>query len=197
MRKLMIVALGLFTLGCSKSDIAVIKEPVNNFSKFTEYMIAKGEHESNHGYEYVKLDTLAFTVVFNQSARYTNADPINQLDINKLYGFCDNDQEHHKYSARFGWNYMNNELQLFGYTYNDGVRSSRLIRSVPLEQEIRCGIVARGNTYIFRVGNDSIQMPRMAATPKAQGYKLYPYFGGDETAPQPIKILIRNDPALL
>jgi hypothetical protein len=32
----------------------------------------------------------------------------------------------------------------------------------------------------------------MATTPKGQGYQLYPYFGGDETAPHDINIWIKN-----
>jgi hypothetical protein len=36
-------------------------------------------------------------------------------------------------------------------------------------------------------------MPRAAATVKAKGYRLYPYFGGDETAPHDITISIRDE----
>jgi hypothetical protein len=35
-------------------------------------------------------------------------------------------------------------------------------------------------------------MSRTAATEKAKGYRLYPYFGGDELAPHQINIWIKN-----
>ena len=39
-------------------------------------------------------------------------------------------------------------------------------------------------------GKDSL--PRTSATSKAEGYKLYPYFGGDESAPHDIFIYIKE-----
>jgi hypothetical protein len=35
-------------------------------------------------------------------------------------------------------------------------------------------------------------MPRKSTTIKAVGYKLYPYFGGDELAPHPVSIWIKE-----
>jgi len=49
-----------------------------------------------------------------------------------------------------------------------------------------------GGSYNFLVNGVNYQLPRMATTAKAEGYQLYPYFGGDETAPHLINIWIRN-----
>jgi hypothetical protein len=35
-------------------------------------------------------------------------------------------------------------------------------------------------------------LPRTSTTIKAEGYKLYPYFGGYECAPQTINIFIKE-----
>jgi hypothetical protein len=41
--------------------------------------------------------------------------------------------------------------------------------------------------------NDAhLTLPRTSTTPLAKGYLLYPYFGGDETAPHAIKIAIKS-----
>jgi hypothetical protein len=62
-----------------------------------------------------------------------------------------------------------------------------------MNQQIRCAIQAKEDLYEFWIeGEKKAVMPRNAATGKASGYLLYPYFGGDETAPCDICIWIRN-----
>ena len=71
-----------------------------------------------------QYDVLNFWVKFDSSAIYANSNINNQFDINKLYGFSDNNSDHHAFSARVGWRWSNNALRLFGYVYNDSIRSS-------------------------------------------------------------------------
>ncbi len=35
-------------------------------------------------------------------------------------------------------------------------------------------------------------MPRASTTVKSSGYKLYPYFGGDEFAPHDVRVWIKE-----
>jgi hypothetical protein len=133
---------------------------------------------------------MVFTARFNSSAIYTTIDPVNQYDINKLWGFSEG--FNHQYnSARIGWSYNTSALRLYAYVYNKGVRYSKEITSVSLNTDISCSIKLSGNTYIFSVNGVVVTMPRALSTTKASGYQLYPYFGGDETAPQDITIDLR------
>jgi len=161
--------------------------------QFVEHVIVQGSHYGNKsGYKSINTNEMKFSVQFDNSAMYQTANPENQGDINKLYGFSDNNQEHHTNSARIGWRWYNNQLQLFAYVYNNTVESDRLITSVPLNQEINCSIKVQGDSYIFNVNGATVTMPRASTTTGAVGYQLYPYFGGDEVAPQDIKILIKD-----
>ena len=161
--------------------------------QWVEHIIAKGEHNSDKNvFKQVNKVEMKFMVKFNNSAIYQTVDPNNQPDINKLYGFSDNNQEHHTNSARIGWRWHNNQLELLAYIYNNTVQTDKFITAVPLNQEINCSIKAEGNLYTFKVNNTTVTMPRVSTTAGAVGYQLYPYFGGDEPSPQEIKILIKD-----
>jgi hypothetical protein len=66
------------------------------------------------------------------------------------------------------------------------------ITSVSIGTDVICSIKLAGNTYLFTVNGVSISMPRGLTTTQASGYQQYPYFGGDETAPHLITILIKS-----
>lgn len=160
---------------------------------WTEHFIAKGSHSSDKNpLKAITVTEMQFLVKFDSSAIYHCVDTNNQRDINKLYGFADNNTDHHTNSARIGWRWYQNQLQLFAYIYNNTVESDRFIASVPLNQEISCSIRAEGSTYTFKVNNLTLTMPRSSTTPQAVGYQLYPYFGGDEVAPQDIHIWVKE-----
>jgi hypothetical protein len=162
---------------------------------FVTYKITKGQQSASPAqYKYYSsLTELKFTVHFDSSAIYSTVNPSNQLDINKLYGFADDDKQHHVSSARIGWRWYSNRLELFGYVYNDSIRTTQLIAQVPLKTDIPCSIKVDGTRYIFTANGTQSIMPRTAKTPTGKGYRLYPYFGGDEMAPQDINIRIRED----
>lgn len=178
-------------VGCSKS----IEDRFShaNTGEFTDYIIARGEHSSDKsGFQPVSTNELNFIVKFDNSAIYETVATENQYDINKLYGFSDNDAEHQQYSARLGWNWNNNALHIFAYCYNNSVRIEREITTIQIGQEVSCSIKVSGNSYVFNVNGVTTSMPREATTATGKGYKLYPYFGGDETAPHEIKISIKE-----
>ena len=129
---------------------------------------------------------------FDNSAVYTTVIPQNQHDINKLYGFSDNDAHHHDYSARFGWNYMNNKLLLYAYVYNSSQRQTKEIATIVPGKTYNCSITVESDKYIFTIDGVHHSMQRSSTVPVASGYMLYPFFGGDETAPHDIRIWIRD-----
>lgn len=193
---LSVLAAFLVLSSCKKSLVENVKDRFGNnknTSQFVDHLIAQGTHNSDkNAYRPVTTSEMKFVVQFDNSAIYQTAAADNQGDINKLYGFSDNDQDHHTNSARFGWRWYNNQLQLFAYVYNNGVQSDKLIGAFPLNQEISCSIRVAGSSYVFTANGTQATMPRAATTAQAVGYQLYPYFGGDETAPQQIRIQIKE-----
>jgi len=133
-----------------------------------------------------------FQAKFDSSAVYESLDRENQYDINKLYGFADNNAQHQQYSARFGWNWYDGTLHIHAYTYNAGQVAYKEITTVPVGAIIDYSIEVTATEYIFTVNGATQKMPRLSATAKATGYQLYPYFGGNETAPHDVNIWIKE-----
>jgi hypothetical protein len=158
---------------------------------FVKYTIKKGQQYCDmNTMAKVEYEELKFKVKFDSSAIYTTISVENQWDINKLFGFSDNNKYHHEFSARFGWNWSRNGLTLFAYTYNNSVRESKSLGTVAIGQEHNCSIKVTADKYIFTLNGKVETMPRTSTTTKAVGYKLYPYFGGDELAPHDVSIWI-------
>ncbi len=177
----------------SKSATSITNNPATSVA--TTYMIPQGQHEcGQRSLKFINTSELKFTVQFDSTAIYKTLSAENQYDINKLYGFSDNNASHHLYSARFGWRWSDGALRLFAYTYNKGIMASEELGTIAIGQEARCSIKVTATTYIFTL-NDSVKtLPRLSTTATAQGYLLYPYFGGDETAPHYITISIKDLP---
>src|SRR5687768_8161565 len=114
----------LVSVSCSKHDGSVLilpeKAALVDTSAFTRYTIFAGGHYCDmNAYQPASIQKLHFIARFDSSAVYTSATASNQYDINKLYGFSDNNKHHHVNSARFGWRWSDNALRLFAYVYND------------------------------------------------------------------------------
>ncbi len=160
--------------------------------EYVEYNIKKGEQYCDkNSYTQIKYPELAFKVNFDSSAIYTTVSHSNQNDINKLYGFSDNNAAHHDFSARFGWRWSNNALRLFAYTYNNGVMDFKELGTVAIGAENDCSIKVANELYIFTLNGSVTTMARASTTSEAEGYQLYPFFGGTETAPHDIHIWIK------
>jgi hypothetical protein len=160
---------------------------------FSKYTIKKGQHYCDQStFKSINLTELKFIVRFDSTAIYQTVAAENQYDINKLYGFSDNNADHHQFSARFGWRWSEGALHLFAYVYNSGVMSFEELGTVSIGTENTCSIKITPAEYIFSLNKISKNMPRAGTTPTATGYQLYPYFGGDETAPHDIRIWIRD-----
>ncbi|MFN2439196.1 MAG: hypothetical protein ABR503_08345 [Chitinophagaceae bacterium] len=191
------VVVMLVFCNCSKSPAIILEDrtltrydPSNYFTFFT---IRAGQHFADSNlFKPVETAELKFAVKFDSSAVYQSASPINQYDINKLYGFSDNNAKHHQFSARFGWRWSDKALRLFAYVYNNGILVSKELGTIGIGKEVSCSIKVHASVYIFSVGEITEYLPRLSATPLAKGYLLYPYFGGDEPAPHDINIWIKN-----
>jgi hypothetical protein len=165
----------------------------NLSSGFYKYTIPEGkQYCDKNTFLPVKIHQLAFKVRFDSSAVYKTRKAENQDDINKLFGFSDNNATHQQFSARFGWRWSDNALRLFAYNYNNGNRSFKEVATIEIGRIYTCSITIAGSEYIFAVNGVETRMPRESTTAMAEGYQLYPYFGGDETAPHDIFIWIEK-----
>ncbi|MGK0362182.1 MAG: hypothetical protein ACI9U2_004502 [Bradymonadia bacterium] len=154
------------------------------------YDIAAGSHSANHGVAAQRGSLLRFRATFDDTAIYETRDPSNQADINKLYGFADCSAHHHTNSARFGWRWYDDELQILAYTYVDGDRQWSLLGSAPLNEAVEYRIQLDGDRYVFTFDGQVTEMPRGCDGNGGVKYRLYPYFGGDEEAPHDISITV-------
>lgn len=181
--RFLLLSLVILLSGCAKQKL----------DGYKEYKIKEGKHSSVVAFNTLTHDVLTFDAIFDESAKYTTVDPANQYDINKLYGFSDCNQNHQKNSARFGWRWLNNKLEIHAYVYNNGERTSQFIDVVSLNKSHKYSIELYGDRYRFRLDDKKVDMSRTDKCDSGIYYMLYPYFGGDEKAPHDIKILIKED----
>lgn len=165
----------------------------NATDTFTTYLIKAGKNYcEGNSYPLSSIKSLRFKAIFDSSCIYTNVNPVNQADINKLYGFADSNVFHQINSARFGWNWMNGAMHIHAYCYVSTVRMYKELGTVPLNTEVDCSIDVVPGNYIFTLNGKRDTMLRASQDTVAVGYKLYPYFGGDETAPHDVRIMIKE-----
>ena len=155
------------------------------------YTIKKGNHRASgiHSGLFVSSE-LSIKAKFDNSAIYTSKVPANQWAINKLFGFSDCYSHHHTNSARFGWRYLNSKLELIAYNYVKKQRWEEKIGDLKIGEWQDMKIKMDGSNYIFSFAGKTLKMPRGCSGKRANGYTLFPYFGGEETAPHDIKIEI-------
>jgi hypothetical protein len=159
---------------------------------FVTYVIKAGNNEIDRNTNSLfTSSSIRFQAVFDSSCIYTTSSPENQVDINKLIGFSDCSSHHQTNSARFGWNWYNNSLRIYAYVYVDGVRQAKEMGTVVLGAVNSFKIAAAGNSYTFTCNEQVETMPRHCTGGVGISYKLLPYFGGNEPAPQDIRIKIR------
>ena len=158
----------------------------------TLYTIPQGQHyATSNSFKALTKTQLRFRVKFDNSAMYQSLDPQNQADINKLYGMSDCGGLHHTNSARFGWRWYQNRLELLAYSYRNGVNTSTLLSAISPNQWYTCELQLTDSAYVFLVNGQRVEHPRGCSGP-GQGYQLYPYFGGDEVAPHAVTIRIED-----
>jgi hypothetical protein len=159
------------------------------------FEIKKGNHyHSGIMIYFVPRKYHAWQTYFFENTIYESKLKENQADINKLVGFSDCFSLHHKNSARFGWNWdlTNKVMKLHAYSYNNGNRQFAFIKNIPLKTIVNLSLRVEGHQYIFTADGVEVRLPRHCGNSWAWGYKLFPYFGGDETAPHDINIWLKE-----
>jgi|SRR5215203_1487922 len=167
---------------------------------FTRYIIRQGAHDCDQRrIKQVSGTSMNFIAKFDSSAIYLAVitDYNHSYDMNKLWGFSEG-WNNHDNSARIGWRWLNNQLQLFAYVYVHGKLlrdpvsyDPPFIKTVAIGAEVNCSIAVSANSYIFTVDGIVVKTPRGTGAPKFSGYQQFPYFGGSLTAPHRITIYIK------
>ena len=193
-RILCVLLMALMATSCTK-DAAIenAAPPANNHPGYKEFIIPKGEHYAlENDFRSTRVRQLKFSVVFDSSCIYNTAKGANSSDVNKLYGFSDCNTQHHVNSARFGWRWTGRELEILAYCYVDSVRQIKPLGTISIGKPAEMSISVEPESYVFELNGSAALMPRHCSGEYAEGYQLYPYFGGDETAPHEIRIRIRE-----
>jgi hypothetical protein len=210
MKTIFILLLAILFNACSKQNgrhtidslqpSSTSKAQKPSTSTFVRYTIQQGAHECDQrSLTSVSGTSMNFIVKFDSTAIYPAVitDYNHAYDVNKLWGFSEGFNNQYN-SARMGWRWLNNRLELFAYVYvkgtllRDAVSYDPLfIKTVNIGSEINCSITVSGGNYIFTVDGVVVKTPRGTSTAKYSGYQQYPYFGGTLTAPHLINIYIK------
>lgn len=177
--------------GCAKSEEMLSAQPDPSEKEFKTYIIKAGEHYSDGAYQTVKGRELSFEAIFDSTCIYKTKSKENSSDINKLYGFSDCNTLHHENSARVGWRWNGKNIELHGYCYTGNNRISKPIGTAEINEIIKLSITVSSLEYIFTYKGSKTAIGRYCGDSEFNGYRLYPYFGGDEPAPHDIVIRIR------
>lgn len=176
-----ILLFALFSFyGCAKAQ----------FDKETVYTIKKGEFYSNHGAGTCK-DELSYDVKFNESCVYDIGE-IEQADINKLFGFCPIYTPHHIKSARFGWRWYKDSLEIHAYIYDKGKNYNQKITSVKIGEYYTYKLKETNTEYTFKINNIEYVYKKKQKGKATLNLQLYPYFGGNTRSPHEVKIYFKN-----
>jgi len=178
-----IVFLLFLSLGCKKID------PLG----YKTYTIKKCHHKSTYAYKTTKNESIRFKAIFNESAIYSTKDSLNQLDINKLYGVSDCGCNHMDYSIRFGWRWIDDNLEIHWFRHSNGDFTFDKITNAIIDQPQDYSIEIQEDQYILCVDGVCDTVARVGCSSvDYRRYYLYPYFGGQEKAPHDITIKIKK-----
>lgn len=156
------------------------------------YGLPQGEHYNDlRRFAIFTGDELRFNFKFDSTAIYQTSDPRNQADWNKLMGFSDCGSLHQTNSIRLVWRWYQGELQIGEYRYQEGEREFSTLTSVDLGRANTASIQAADGEYRIRVNEQKVTRPRYCDS-RTPSYWLFPYFGGDESAPHIVNISVKH-----
>jgi hypothetical protein len=159
------------------------------------FVVPQGDHYATPRLvQSLQSNTLSFRATFNETAVYHFDDKGFQDSKNKLLGFSDCNSLHHENSARFAWQWYNDQLEIYAYCYVNGAREEKFIGTVNLHQENRYQLRVTDNSYVFQLNNqEPVSIGRGSTCDKGLYYMLWPYFGGTIPAPHDVSIKVKID----
>jgi|SRR5690606_20655133 len=180
-----VLALVVVTFAC---------EPVHEDLFTRTFVIKAGQHYSTPTLmETLQSERLIFRAEFDQSAIYDLGDRALQSSKNKLYGFSGCNSTHHENSARFAWQWFDNQLEIYAYCYVNGERKEEFVGVVKPGEENLYEIRLTDDAYVFYLNNEpKAVVEKDTNCDRGVYYLLYPYFGGSLPAPHDVTIKIRR-----
>lgn len=151
------------------------------------YIIPKGWHYSLHLpklYDGVKKEFIIKVKPDNSWRYYFHS--VDQIDINKLWGIGFGNvlfDGPHTNSIRLGWNYNpnNDSINWWYYYYENSIRNYDYLTTSFINEDIEFPFQLKDESFL--IGNKEI--PYIYPQDRT-GYYLFPYFGGNRTAPHMI-----------
>ena len=179
----------LVLIGCSKEDE----------NGYRVYTIDRGNHYSDGPIDKLfgndnKADSWEWEVIFESSCIYLESDllnPSNYLDVNKLIGFSDCDRHHSQYSCRVGWRASGDSIELLIYKRDDNNIGFKSLKKVYPDQIVNVTLDFKDTIYTSCIDGICDTLVRPCPDWSGRKYSLFPFFGGQETAPHKMKIRIK------
>jgi hypothetical protein len=147
------------------------------------YLIKKGNHRSTW------FPRLTFKKYINFSFKFLTAIPESEY-TNKIYGLIDGIFPHRN-SIRLGFRKEKGKLLACAIVYNNGVRTIKTLREVNENYIYVCGINKYRGYYIITLDFERFTFPRTSNF-NLFSFRLFPYWGGLETAKETVKIEINE-----
>lgn len=163
------------------------------------YQIKKGDHfavGTLNVNQWFIGKKLRFQARFDPSNIYT-LPPGEQADSNKLFGFSDCGRPAGNSSARIGWRWFRNQLEITAVAHYEGTwHLYEILGTADLDRihDFEIELAPDQAHYRFRFDHGpAIEMRRDCDSPLMWGYVLYPYFGGNLTAPQDMQLSVWSE----
>jgi hypothetical protein len=163
------------------------------------YTIKQGNHYSDGKIDKLygrdnKKSKWIFEVEFEDNALYKDIDLANSanfLDVNKLIGYSDCGRWHSENSYRIGWRSNDSTIELLAYIRENSQFRFHTITTVLPNELITISIDYLDDKYIACINNICDTTERTCSDWSGRKYSLFPFFGGQETAPHDIRIWIK------
>lgn len=182
----------ILLISCLSLLVFVSCEPEADL--YRHFTIQKGDHFANpRVVESLQASRLVFEAKFDESSVYHFEEEGFQDSKNKLLGFSDCNSMHHENSARFAWQWYNEQLEIYAYCYVNGLRVEEFIGVVNLYETNRYEIEITSEQYVFRLNNgEPHYIQRGNVCNSGLYYMCWPYFGGTLPAPHDVRIAIKT-----
>jgi len=148
----------------------------------TIYTIKKGSHRS------VWFPRITFKKSVSFSFKFLTAIPESDY-TNKIYGLIDGILPH-KNSVRLGFRKDKGKLLACAIVYNNGVRTITTLKEINEKYLHLCTIDKTKGYYTILLDFETFQFKRTSDF-NLFSFKLFPYWGGKETAKEEFKIEIQ------
>ncbi|MFM2392754.1 MAG: hypothetical protein RLZZ546_736 [Bacteroidota bacterium] len=165
-----------------------------------KFTIRKNRHSSklfgflpHFGFTFKNI--IKFSAKFDDNCLYDLHD-VDNWDANKLYGVSTS-YNHMIQSGRIGWRCLDGEnIEVLAFVHdNHKFLEAQVLGTVKPNEWFNCSIVVKDYSFFFSFTKNNntnvILIPKKTKGWKFK-YKLFPFFGGNESAPHDMTIWIKK-----